>query len=299
MDKSCNQVHVIGVQMDLGASKRGVNMGPLAIRYAGLIEKLQEMGFSSLDKGDIVPDKPCTENPQRKNFTPIFKANKKLYEQVKEAFQAGALPVILGGDHSIAAGSISATLTHYSKIGVIWIDAHGDFNSEESSPSGNMHGMPLSSLCGKGPDEMIAFADRKAFLDPDNVVIIGGRDIDREERQRLKDAGVHVFTIHDVDQQGMGAVMKQAIHTAGKGTDGIHVSFDVDAITPNEAPGVGTPVHSGLTVRESFLAAETIAASGKLLALDMVEVNPILDERNKTAILACELILSFLGKTVF
>lgn len=299
MSKVDNQVHVIGIQMDLGASKRGVNMGPLAIRYAGLLEKIQRMGFSSLDKGDIVPKEAFTENLQRKNFTPIFEANKELYEKVKDSFQAGALPIILGGDHSIAAGSVAATLNCFSTVGVIWVDAHGDFNDDISSPSGNMHGMPLSSLCGKGPDEMIAFADKKVFLDPNKVVLIGARDIDAEERLRLIQAGVHVFSIHDVDQQGMAAVMRQAIEITTTGTDGVHVSFDVDAITPQEAPGVGTPVHSGLTVRESFLAAEMIAETGKLLALDMVEVNPILDKRNRTGSLACELILAFLGKSVF
>lgn len=292
-------IHVIGMQMDLGASKRGVNMGPLAIRYTGLMEKLAELGFSAVDKGDIIAGKPETDNPKMKNFKPIFEANKKLFENVTDTLKNGAFPVILGGDHCVAAGSIAATNHYFSKVGVIWIDAHGDFNNDESSPSGNMHGMPLSALTGFGPDKMVSFSERLKHVNPDNVAVVGGRDIDPEERKSMAASGIHVFSIHDVDKLGMSEVIKRAIEVASNGTDGIHVSFDVDAITPQEAPGVGTPVHSGLTVREAFLAAELVAESGKLIALDMVEINPILDERNRTGILACELILSFLGKTVY
>lgn len=300
MNKIREKVHVIGMQMDLGASKRGVSMGPLAIRYAGLLDKLPKLGYTVLDKGDInVSSEALMGNSKMRYFQPIFDANKNLYNQVKESLEEDAFPVTLGGDHCVAAGSISATSYYYGKIGVIWMDAHGDFNSAESSPSGNMHGMPLSAVCGHGPDEMVAFGDINKFVNTDNVVLVGGRDIDEEERVRLASAGVHVFSIHDVDMLGMAEVMRKAIAIASHGTAGIHLSFDVDAITPQEAPGVGTPVHSGLTVRESFLAAEMLAESGKLLAIDMVEVNPILDERNKTGTLASELILSLLGKTVY
>lgn len=299
MKKKNTYIHVIGMQMDLGASKRGVNMGPLAIRYTGLMEKLSELGFSAKDKGDIVAGEPDTDNPKLKNFKPIFEANKTLFDEVTASLKDGAFPVILGGDHCVAAGSISATNHFYNKAGVIWIDAHGDFNSDESSPSGNMHGMPLSAVTGFGPERMVAFTDAVKYVDPNHVAVVGGRDIDSEERRRMTESGIHVFSIHDVDRLGMAQVMKKAIDVASSGTDGIHVSFDVDAITPQEAPGVGTPVHSGLTVREAFLAAELVAESGKLIALDMVEINPILDERNRTGVLACELILSFLGKSVF
>ncbi len=299
MDKSKDTIHVIGIQMDLGASKRGVNMGPLAIRYTGLMEKLAELGFSAVDMGDIVAGEPETENPKMKNFKPIFEANKRLFEKVTDSLHHGAFPVILGGDHCVAAGSIAATRRHYNNIGIIWVDAHGDFNSDETSHSGNMHGMPLSAVTGFGPDKMVAFSEKIKYVDPNHVAVVGGRDIDPDERKRMSESGVHVFSIHDVDRLGMTEVMKRAIEVAGSGTDGIHVSFDVDAITPQEAPGVGTPVHSGLTVREAFLAAELVAESGKLIALDMVEINPILDERNRTGILACELILAFLGKTVY
>ena len=299
MSKTTEKIHVIGMQMDLGASKRGVNMGPLAIRYSGLMEKLEELGFSVSDKGDILSGEPDTSNPKLKNFKPIFEANRSLFEKIGAALKEGALPVVLGGDHSVAAGSISATNQYYNKIGIIWIDAHGDFNNDESSPSGNMHGMPLSAVTGFGPASMVAFSGSDKFVDPKNVAVVGGRDIDHEERKRMAASGIHVFSIHDVDRLGMAEVMRRAIEAAGNGTDGIHVSFDVDAITPQEAPGVGTPVHSGLTVREAFLAAELIAESKKLIALDMVEINPILDERNRTGILACELILSLLGKSVY
>jgi len=298
MDKH-KTIHVIGMQMDLGASKRGVNMGPLAIRYAGLMDKLEEMEFTVVDKGDILTGPTETSDPRMKNFRPIFEANKKLFEQVTDSLRKGALPVILGGDHSVAAGSITAAATHFNKLGLIWIDAHGDFNNDESSPSGNMHGMPLSAVTGFGPEKMIAFSDAVRHVDPRHVAVVGGRDIDPGERKRMAASGIHVFSIHEVDRLGMSEVMNRAIEVASDGTDGIHVSFDVDAITPEEAPGVGTPVHSGLTVREAFLTAELVAETGKLLSLDMVEINPILDERNKTGILACELILSFLGKTVY
>lgn len=299
MDKSTENIHVIGIQMDLGASKRGVNMGPLAIRYTGLMEKLAELGFPAVDKGDIVAGEPETENPKMKNFKPIFEANKSLFEKVTDTLNHGAFPVILGGDHCVAAGSIAATRNHYNNIGVIWVDAHGDFNNDETSHSGNMHGMPLSAVTGFGPEKMVAFTEKIKYVDPNHVAVVGGRDIDPDERKRMSESGIHVFSIHDVDRLGMTEVMTRAIEVAGSGTDGIHVSFDVDAITPQEAPGVGTPVHSGLTVREAFLAAELVAESGKLIALDMVEINPILDERNRTGILACELILAFLGKTVY
>lgn len=293
------EIHIIGTQMDLGASKRGVNMGPSAIRYTGLGEKLTRMGFSVMDKGDIVPGDPHTEDPKRKNFKPIYEANKALYEKVAQTLKDGAFPVIIGGDHSISAGSVTACSRHFKNIGIIWIDAHGDFNDEESSPSGNMHGMPLSAVCGQGPSEMVDFGGEHCFVDPKKVAIIGCRDIDPLEGKRLIAKGVNLYSIHDVDKLGMAEVIRRALEATGTGTEGIHVSFDLDAIMPEEAPGVGTLVYNGLTVRESFLAAELLAESGKILSVDMVELNPILDDKNRTGELACELILSLLGKTVY
>ncbi|MDO5650432.1 MAG: arginase, partial [Gallicola sp.] len=268
-------------------------------RYAGLEENIKKLGYKVVDEGDIISEGEKTDNPRMKNFDPIYNANKELFNKVSEVLEKKAFPVILGGDHSIAAGSIAATTHHFDKIGIIWIDAHSDFNSDESTISGNMHGMPLSSLTGFGPDSMVDFGKEKKFVDPKNVAIIGVRDIDPEEKIRLSESGIHVFTIHDIDKLGMSTIIEKAIKAAGDGTDGIHVSFDMDSITPEEAPGVGTPVHSGLTVREAFLAVELIAQSGKVLAVDMVEVNPILDVANKTAIIASELILAILGEVVY
>ncbi|WP_027399070.1 arginase [Anaerovorax odorimutans] len=299
MKQKTNNIHIIGTQMDLGASKRGVNMGPSAIRYTDLGGKLTNMGFNVIDKGDIVPGDPQTEDPKRKNFKPIFDANKKLYEKVTDTLKTGAFPVIIGGDHSISAGSVTAISRYFKNIGVIWIDAHGDYNDESSSPSGNMHGMPLSAVCGQGPSDMVDFGGEHCFVDPKKVAIIGCRDIDKLEGKRLVETGVNIFTIHDVDKLGMAEIVKKAIEVTGTDTVGIHVSFDLDSITPEEAPGVGTLVYNGLTVRESFLAAEMLAESGKILSLDMVELNPILDNNNRTGELACELILSLLGKSIY
>jgi len=290
-------IDIIGVQIDSGALKRGVSMGPLAIRQAELCEKLSGMGLSWRDKGDIIPISGGASSEQLKNYEQIAEANERLYAQTRESLEKGAFPVILGGDHSVAAGSVPAVAEIYKGAGLIWIDAHGDFNDDQSTQSGNMHGMPFSVACGRGPDKMAPYA--RSFIEPEYAVLVGARDIEAMESRRLRDAGVTVFTIHDIDRKGMPKVMKEAIKIATAGGGGIHVSFDMDAVTPEAAPGVGTPVHSGLTVREAFLAMEMLYQSGKAMALDMVEVNPILDERNRTGILACELILSLLGKTIF
>jgi len=290
-------IDIIGVQMDLGARKRGVSMGPLAIRHAELCEKLTDIDLSWRDKGDIIPITDGASSKQLRNHEQIAEANGRLYSQILESLERGAFPVILGGDHSIAAGSVPAVAKAHNDAGLIWVDAHGDFNDGQSTSSGNMHGMPFSACCGLGPDEMAPYA--KTFIDPKRAALIGARDIDAQESRRLKDTGVSVFTVHDIDRKGMPLVMAEAIEIATAGGGGIYVSFDMDAVTPEAAPGVGTPVHSGLTVREAFLAMEMLYQSGKALALDMVEVNPILDERNRTGILACELILSLLGKSIF
>lgn len=292
-------VDIIGVQMDLGASKRGVSMGPAAIRYGGLCEGLQHMGFTVTDLGDIVPASSGATRDNMRNYEQVVGVNRRLHTMVAQSLEQGHLPVVLGGDHSIAAGSISAVTRHYGSIGVIWIDAHGDWNNETSTLTGNMHGMPFSAVCGYGPDCMVEFDRPPVFADVKHCVQIGGRDIDDAERRRMKEAGLTVFPINVIDKLGMGQVMQQAIDIAGNGTAGIHLSFDVDAIDPQAAPGTGTVVHSGLTVREAFLAVESLADSKLLRSIDMVEVNPILDERNKTAILASELVQSALGKTVY
>lgn len=292
-------VDIIGVQMDLGASKRGVNMGPLAIRYADICRKMTELGVSWRDRGDILPPAGGKGEGQLKYCEQILDTNRHLFTMVSESLRNGGFPLVLGGDHSIAAGSVPAAAQYYGELGLIWIDAHGDFHDEHSTPSGNMHGMPFSAVCGYGPCCMGDYGDGTVFVQAKHAVQIGGRDMEPEERARMRRAGVTVFSMSEIDKQGMAAVMEQAIHIAAAGTAGIHVSFDIDAVTPQEAPGVGTPVHSGLTVREAFLAAEMLAESQQVVSMDMVEVNPILDERNKTGELACELILSVLGKSIF
>lgn len=293
------KVDLIGVQMDFGAGTRGVNMGPGAIRYAGIVQGIKDLGIDCYDKGDLIPKAEGKTSEKLRFYEQVNDINAQLYAEVLKSHQNGNFPVILGGDHSIAAGSISATAKHFKKIGVIWVDAHGDWNNDESSPSGNMHGMPFSAVCGAGPNIMVDFGQEPVFVDTKNCVQIAGRDIDPMERVRMREHGVTVFSIADIDRMGMPAVIEKAIEIASDGTEGIHVSFDVDSITPESAPGTGTIVHSGLTLREAFYLVETLHESGKVLALDMVEVNPMLDIRNKTGELAMELTLSMLGKVVY
>ncbi len=295
-------IDVIGVQMDFGASKRGVAMGPAAIRYAGLIDDLKRMGFDVRDKGDILPLLHGKTQDTLRNYEQVIDVNHKLYDKISATLAKGRFPVTLGGDHSIAAGSISAVSKAYQDkggIGVIWIDAHGDWNNEETTISGNMHGMPFSAVCGWGPECMVDYGQTPAYVKVKNCVQIGGREVDPREAARMKKAGITVFPINVIDELGMPNVIRRAIEIASDGTAGIHLSFDIDAVTPEVAPGTGTVVHSGLTARESFIAVELLAQSGKLLSMDMVEVNPILDERNKTGILASKLIQSTLGDKVY
>ena len=294
------KLDLIGVQSDWGASQRGASMGPAAIRFGGLVEGLERQGHHVRDRGDILAPRTGASREKLLHYEQVSEVNRRVYLSVTETLEEGRFPVILGGDHSIAAGSIAAvSKRHSGNIGVIWIDAHGDWNNEESSQTGNMHGMPFSAVCGYGPDCMVDFGQGPVYVDVAHCVQIGGRDIDTQERIRMKEAGVTIFPIDMIDELGMAEVMRRAMAVAGEGTKGIHLSFDVDAITPEAAPGTGTVVHSGLTTREAFLAVETIARSQKLVSLDMVEVNPILDERNKTGILASELVQSALGKVVF
>ena len=299
---SKTEIDLIGVQIDFGAAQKGVAMGPLAIRYAGLKDDLRSMGYTLRDKGDIVPPEDGMSLRHMIRFEQVNATNKQLYEEVSETLENGRFPLVLGGDHSIAAGSVSAVAKHYEpqgEIGVIWIDAHGDWNSDESTISGNMHGMPFSAVCGWGPDSMVDFGQKPHFVPTAHCVQVGGHDFDEAEAARMKEAGMNVFTISAIDKRGMSEVMKEAIRIAGEGTVGIHLSFDVDAITPEYAPGTGTPVENGITAREAFLAVEMLAQSGKLISMDLVEVNPILDDKNKTGRMASELIQLALGKVVY
>lgn len=302
MTSKVKDIDLIGVQIDFGASQKGVAMGPLAIRYAGLSPALRNMGYNVHDKGDIIPPEDGMSLRHMINFEQVNDTNSRLYTAVYETLENGHFPLVLGGDHSIAAGSVSAVAKHYEpegEIGVIWIDAHADWNDDKSTVSGNMHGMPFSAVCGYGPNSMVSFGQTPHFVPTTYCVQVGGHDFDKAEIERMKEANMNVFTTSDIDKRGMYEVMKEAIEIAGKGTVGIHLSFDVDAITPEYAPGTGTPVPNGITAREAFLAVEMLAQSGKMISMDLVEVNPILDERNKTGLLAAELIQLAFGKEIY
>ncbi len=296
-------VDIIGVPLDLGAGRRGVDMGPSAIRYAGLGMAIAELGHCVNDYGnihvDVTDDNPMETDRRMKHLAEITRVNALLAQQVSESIRRGSMPLVLGGDHSIAVGTIIGVQKELKNIGVIWVDAHGDFNSELTTPSGNLHGMSLNASTGQGALAMTSFKDAATpFVDPHNVVIIGARSIDPGEARSLKAAGVTVFTTADIDMQGMKNVMTQAIEIAEQNTEAFHLSFDVDAVDPKDAPGVGTPVNGGLTYREAQLACEMIATREKLRSFEFVEVNPILDITNTTGILAVELICSVLGKRI-
>jgi arginase len=298
-------VHIHGVQLDLGGGRRGVDMGPSAVRIAGLGERLASVGCVVIDRGDLsapIPETRVARDAKKRYIREIARVCQRLYQQVYHSLSSGALPVVLGGDHSLAAGSVaaSADFAAASKrdIGLLWIDAHGDMNTPETTVSGNVHGMPLAALLGPEPSELAKLRQRVPNVRPDKTVIIGLRDLDQLERDRIKTSGVRVFTMKDIDRHGIATVMKRALALAGKDTLGIHVSFDVDVCDPSVAPGVGTPVRGGLDYREAHMVMEMVADSGKLLALDLVEVNPILDIQNQTAILGAGLIASATGKRI-
>lgn len=289
-------VSVIGSQMDMGAVRKGVDMGPLAIRHAGLLRMIRDIGYQAKDYGDILPMVAVSEgNPKMRFEREINEANTRLFEKVLAIHENREFPLILGGDHSIAAASASAAAQYFGKIGVLWIDAHGDFNDDTITPTGNIHGMPLSAVCGCGPDSLVKFTE--ARVDPRHVAIIGARDLDPAEIKKLKSKGVSVFSISDVHSFGIRKIMEDAISVVTDGTAGIHLSFDMDALDPDNAPGVGTPVLNGLTNREGFIICEMLSDIGMLLSIDLVETNPLLDNRNATGRLAAELILTCLGKT--
>lgn len=295
-------IAIIGVPIDLGAGRRGVDMGPGAIRYAGLKEHLEVLGHRVFDLGNIaVPLAEQFTPPQPgetlRYLDPIIEVNQALAQKVATTVDEGVFPLILGGDHSVAIGSING-LAHHRRIGVIWVDAHADFNTFETTPSGNIHGMGLAALTGRGHPSLTRLFGVSPVLRDSDIAIIGARDIDPLERKALNASGIHVFTMHEVDRRGLAHVMEDAITRVSAATDGIHVSFDLDVLDPSEAPGVGTPVLGGLSYREAHLAMEIIAQSGHLIGLDLVEVNPILDSRNTTASLAVEFALSALGKDI-
>ena len=295
-------VHLIGVPLDLGAGRRGVDMGPSAIRIAGIGERIASLGRRVIDRGDI--DTPIQETlepgePRKKFIREIATACEALYERSLGVLRDGGLPVVLGGDHSLGAGSVSATAAHAREqgkpLGLLWIDAHGDMNTPQSSESGNVHGMPLAALLGREPAELAGIGGYSPKVRPERTVLIGIRNLDASEKEIVRESGVHVFTMKDIDRLGIAAVMEQAVAITTRGTAGIHVSFDVDVCDPTIAPGVGTPVKGGLDYREAHMVMEMLADSASVLAVDVVEVNPVLDVQNTTATLAVELVLSALG----
>jgi arginase len=298
-------IHIHGVPLDLGGGRRGVDMGPSAVRIAGLGERLAALGASVVDKGDLptpIPETKVERDPKKRYVREIARVCVKLYSNVRASLEEGALPVVLGGDHSLAAGSVGASADHAAarggEIGLLWIDAHGDMNTPATTLTGNVHGMPLAALLGPEPSELSRIGDRAPKVRAATTVLIGIRNLDDLEKERIKDSGVHVFTMKDIDRHGIAVVMKRALTLAGRKTAGIHVSFDMDVCDPTIAPGVGTAVKGGLDYREAHMLMEMIADSARLTALDIVEINPILDTQNQTAVLGAELVQSALGRRI-
>ncbi len=293
-----NKVSLIGVAMDLGAGTPGVSLGPEAIRYAGIEERLVNIGYEYEDLGDIRANRPkiaTSEGTNLKNLDEVARINTILCEQVANVMTTGRFPIVLGGDHSIAIGTISGVMQHKKNLGVIWFDAHGDINTDLTSPSGNIHGMPVSVLLGIGHPKLTAIGG-DVKLEAKNIVFIGTRDLDAGERKLLKELGITVFTMHEIDRYGMPYVIEKAIEVTSNGTDGIHVSFDVDCMDPVHAIGTGTRVAGGMTYRESHFCLEMIAQTNKVVSAEFVEVNPLIDMKNQTAKDTVALIGSLMGE---
>jgi len=289
----------------MGQSRRGVDMGPSAFRIAGLNEKIAALGYDVVDKGDLpspIPETKKHGDPKKKFIKEIARVCDKLYQTARESQEEGALPLILGGDHSLAAGSVAASAARArgqnQSIALLWIDAHGDMNTPASTPSGNVHGMPLAALLGPEPAELSSIGGFSPTVLAEHTALVGVRNLDAREKELVRESGVHVYTMKDIDRLGVAAVMASALEAVGRGTSGLHVSFDLDVCDPSIAPGVGTLVKGGLNYREAHLLMELIAETGRLTALDLVEVNPALDLRNTTAELGVELALSALGMRI-
>ena len=297
-------VHIIGVPLDLGGNRRGTDMGPSAFRIAGLADRIAKLGVAVGDKGDVaspIPEQKGSGDPHKKYVKDIARVCTRLYQTALQTLADGAMPIVLGGDHSLGAGSVAAAATYVRKtgkpLGLIWVDAHADMNNPKSSESGNVHGMPLAALLGAEPSELHMSPNGPAVL-PKHTVLVGLRNLDDVEKKIVRASKVHVFTMKDIDKLGIAEVMARAIRIATSGTAGFHVSYDLDVCDPTVAPGVGTPVKGGLSYREAHVVMEMVAESGKMTSLDLVEVNPTLDIRNTTAELGTELALSALGKSI-
>ena len=298
-------IHLIGVPLDLGGNRRGTDMGPSAFRIAGLREQLTALNRTVVEKGDIpapIPETKGTGDPRKKYVKDIVRVCQKLYQIVSVSLEEDAIPIVLGGDHSLAAGSVAAVASWLrkdkKKLGLLWVDAHGDMNTPQTSDSGNVHGMPLAALLGREPLELARIGGDEPAVLADNTVLVGIRNLDEIEKRLVKESKVHVFTMKDIDRLGISQVMEKALAIACKGTAGVHVSFDMDVCDPSIAPGVGTPVKGGLDYREAHVVMEMVAECGRLTSLDLVEVNPTLDLRNQTAELGTELAMSALGKQI-
>ena len=290
----------------MGASRRGVDMGPSAMRVAGLEARLEALGHHVTDSGNVAVDIAETQNfgnAKARYLKQIAETCTRTAEAVCKSLEDGRIPLVLGGDHSIAVGTVSGVSAFFrrqnQKIGVIWIDAHSDINTPDTSPSGNVHGMPLAALLGLGPEQLTGIFGFSPKIAPENTVLVGVRDIDPAERANIRRAGIgEVYTMRDIDERGMRTVMEEALRAAGRGTAGYHISLDMDWIDPEDAPGVGTPVRGGATYREAHLAMEIIADHGRMVSFEIVEVNPVIDEHNRTADLAVELACSAFGKKI-
>lgn len=297
---------VVSVSIDLGAGRRGVDMGPSALRLAGLVPRLNEMGYTVREAGTVNARDPEVTEPgetRLRFLAEISQVCRETYRLVASALEEGCFPLILGGDHSLSIGSVPAVAAHYrargERIGVLWVDAHTDMNTPDTTPSGNIHGMSLAALAGLGPDSLTRImGDPAPAVDPANICVIAARDIDDREKEVVRAAGIRVFTMSEVDERGIASCVDEALERLNDGTAGFHLSYDLDGLDPMVAPGVGTPVPGGLTYREGHLVCEKIARSGTLVSLEFVEVNPVLDERNGTARMAVDLMASALGKAI-
>ena len=299
------KVAIVGAPLDLGAGRRGVDMGPSAVRVANLNGRLATLGCTVEDLGNVAVPQPESHHEgeaSARYLEQITDVCTRLATRVEQTMARNVFPLVLGGDHSIAVGTVAGLAHHFrkrhEKLGIVWIDAHADMNTPETSPSGNIHGMPLACCAGIGPRELTEIFGFAPKVDPKNIAIVGLRDVDQTERLNVHHSGVRTYTMRQIDERGLRAVMDEAIGVASAGTAGIHLSFDMDAVDPDEAPGVGTPVRGGLTYREAHLAMETICDSGKMCSMEVVEVNPVIDESNRTAVLAVELVMSAMGKGI-
>jgi arginase len=293
------KLSIIGMPMDLGQMRRGVDMGPSAIRYAGVVERLRNLFDEVHDLGDIPIGRPevvIDEQSNLRNLHLVAEKNEALSKEVDQAISSGAFPLVLGGDHSIAIGTLAGVSKHYKSLGVIWYDAHGDLNTAETSPSGNIHGMPLAVSLGIGHEILTNVGGYEPKIKPENIVIIGARALDEGEKELIKEIGIKVYTMHEIDRLGMTKVMEETIEYLKERTDGVHLSLDLDGLDPHDAPGVGTPVTGGISYRESHLAMEMLAESKLITSAEFVEVNPILDDKNKTASVAVALMGSLFGE---